>query len=288
MTNYCTNVIGCTGTAIVNQTTACLLCDSLKGYVLTNGLCSCKIGFAYDGNICVEVCGDGKAIIDECDDGNIVNGDGCSSVCKIEKNYRCLGGSLNPSKCVYSKLNIALSVSKITKNGYTNQGIFVIEVTPALSAFSLLNYTKLLTFSCNQSIAVNSASYSGGSITIIVDYLENLEGNAANVFLELDRNYFLQTNASISFDMISTSGAKLIITGDIEMIMLCKMLLTGVSVLAIAVFAVSTFVHKMIGVELVFPLQVVYLVHMVNSNYSQSFGLLKYLGFASWNLQSIS
>lgn len=72
------------------------------------------------------------------------------------------------------------------------------------------------------------------------------------------------------------------------MIMLCKMLLTGVSVLAILVFAVSTFVHKMIGVELVFPLQMVYFVHMVNNNYSQSFGLLKYLGFASWNLQSIS
>lgn len=72
------------------------------------------------------------------------------------------------------------------------------------------------------------------------------------------------------------------------MIMLCKTLLTGVSVFAIAVFAASTFVHKMIGVELIFPLQIVYLVHLVNSNYSQSFSLLKYFGFASWNLQSIS
>lgn len=86
--------------------------------------------------------------------------------------------------------------------------------------------------------------------------------------------------------MIS-NGAKLILTGDIGLIKLCKMLLTGVSVLAIVVFAASTFVHKMIGVELVFPLQIVYLVHLVNSNYSQPFGLLKYIGFASWNLMSI-
>lgn len=88
--------------------------------------------------------------------------------------------------------------------------------------------------------------------------------------------------------MESTSGAKLILTSDVSTLALCKMLLTGVSVLVIVVFAVSTFVHKMIGVELIFPLQIIYLVHMVNSNYSQSFGLLKYFGFASWNLKSIS
>ena len=88
--------------------------------------------------------------------------------------------------------------------------------------------------------------------------------------------------------MESTSGAKLILATDISTLALCKMLLTGVSVLVLVDFSASTFVHKMIGVELVFPLQIVYFVHMVNSNYSQSFGLLKYLGFASWNLQSIS
>lgn len=84
-----------------------------------------------------------------------------------------------------------------------------------------------------------------------------------------------------------SSGEKLILTGDIEMIVFCKTLLTGVSVLVLFVFAASTFVHKMIGVELVFPLQIVYLVHLVNTNYSQSFGLLKYFGFSSWNLLSI-
>ena len=88
--------------------------------------------------------------------------------------------------------------------------------------------------------------------------------------------------------MESTSGVKLVLSDDIATLVFCKKLLTGVSMFALAVFAVSTFVHKMIGVELIFPLQIVYFVHMVNSNYSQSFGLLKYLGFASWNLQSIS
>lgn len=32
---------------------------------------------------CVDRCGDGKLYTLECDDGNTINGDGCSSVCKI-------------------------------------------------------------------------------------------------------------------------------------------------------------------------------------------------------------
>lgn len=169
-----------------------------------------------------------------------------------------------------------------------NQGVFVLSIAPAIGTLAQLNYTKALTFSCNQSISILSVSYSSGKATIVVDFFEDLEGNPAKAFLALDRNYFLQANASISFSMESTSGAKLILTSDVSTLALCKMLLTGVSVLVIVVFALSTLLHKMIGVELIFPLQIVYLVHMINTNYSQSFGLLKYFGFASWNLKSIN
>ena len=32
---------------------------------------------------------------EECDDGNSINGDGCSSSCAIEDNYICTGGGSN-------------------------------------------------------------------------------------------------------------------------------------------------------------------------------------------------
>ena len=51
---------------------------------------------------CKEICGDGITIGDmyECDDGNLINGDGCSSLCKVEKGFRCSGGSQNtPHLC---------------------------------------------------------------------------------------------------------------------------------------------------------------------------------------------
>jgi len=47
------------------------------------------------------VCGDGfKGDYEECDDGNLVDGDGCDSTCKVEDDYICFGGSFGgPDTC---------------------------------------------------------------------------------------------------------------------------------------------------------------------------------------------
>ena len=37
--------------------------------------------------------------INECDDGNFVDGDGCSSDCKIENGWTCTGGNTNIKDC---------------------------------------------------------------------------------------------------------------------------------------------------------------------------------------------
>ena len=40
---------------------------------------------------CTSVCGDGLLLGEGCDDGNEVNGDGCSSSCEVEPGYKCDG-----------------------------------------------------------------------------------------------------------------------------------------------------------------------------------------------------
>ena len=55
-----------------------------------------------EGNELKEKCGKGLRISSslECDDGNKVDGDGCSSDCKIEENFECKGGSsTSPDLC---------------------------------------------------------------------------------------------------------------------------------------------------------------------------------------------
>ena len=38
--------------------------------------------------------------ISQCDDGNLIDGDGCNSMCEIESNYFCYGGTVfTPDKC---------------------------------------------------------------------------------------------------------------------------------------------------------------------------------------------
>ena len=63
-------------------------CKKEKGFV-----CPSPTG------VCVEICGTDTAgsTFDfynyECDDGNNVDGDGCSSTCTIEPGYECYGGN---------------------------------------------------------------------------------------------------------------------------------------------------------------------------------------------------
>jgi cysteine-rich repeat protein len=83
----------------------CLLCTALSPHSLLNQSCiNCPNGFSYNGTLCVcpplsqivnqtcigLKCGNGKIDRNEtCDDGNVANGDGCSSNCLIESGFQC-------------------------------------------------------------------------------------------------------------------------------------------------------------------------------------------------------
>ncbi len=54
---------------------------------------------------CLEICGDGYNFgMVECDDGNLIDDDGCNSKCFVEPGWNCTGGSpLMSDACVYVK-----------------------------------------------------------------------------------------------------------------------------------------------------------------------------------------
>ncbi len=68
---------------------------------------------------CVEICGDGYNYGQyDCDDGNLVSGDGCNSKCRIEAGYNCTGGgALSPDTCIDVK-NPTPSISLINSKNY--------------------------------------------------------------------------------------------------------------------------------------------------------------------------
>ena len=56
-----------------------------------------------------------------CDDGNLINGDGCSSTCQIETDYTCVGGSTtSASACSFSG-TININIVSMTKDPSANK-----------------------------------------------------------------------------------------------------------------------------------------------------------------------
>ena len=82
-------VTGCTNCSYTNAN-KCITCNNTMGYYnnATTQKCSTK-------------CGDGipVAATQACDDGNLINYDGCSSICTIESAFSCSGA---PSVCFFS------------------------------------------------------------------------------------------------------------------------------------------------------------------------------------------
>ena len=97
-TQYVDSILGCLNcssnfaNSLTCKSTGPLTCQ--PGYLLSNNVCgNCTVvkGYVYDATTgrCKDFCGDGIVISDLCDDGNNLNGDGCSSVCTIESGWRC-------------------------------------------------------------------------------------------------------------------------------------------------------------------------------------------------------
>lgn len=118
VTNQCTNIYGCLATKVVNSVVICLVCNMTVKYAVSNNTCICSQGYMFseDTKSCKEVCGDGNHFDEKCDDGNLINGDGCSSTCTLETHFRCTSSSpFEPSKCVYLGNKIQLSLNWVNK-----------------------------------------------------------------------------------------------------------------------------------------------------------------------------
>lgn len=90
--------------------------------------CNPDFIFNPDTGRCSEICGDGKRYVLECDDGNRIDNDGCSSSCKIEDTYTCRGGSPNsPDNCIVL-IPAAVSFQMIGQVRYSTKVVINIKI----------------------------------------------------------------------------------------------------------------------------------------------------------------
>lgn len=81
-------------------------CEVEPGWICKRPIVNGLVGT----DVCEEVCGDGFLTAgEECDDGNLIDADGCSSLCIVEEGYECVpGGS---SSVCYSACGDGIAVS---------------------------------------------------------------------------------------------------------------------------------------------------------------------------------
>jgi len=122
----------------------CTECN--RGYLLINKkceVCDKKRGYANISGDCQEICGDGIRLGGrQCDDGNTLNGDGCSSECEIENGWKCSGGTpYTPDKCEkLSNINLeAIPIADVpqTKLKFTSDVVVLGDWREIIAIYSL-------------------------------------------------------------------------------------------------------------------------------------------------------
>ncbi len=144
-----------------------------------------------------------------CDDGNNVNGDGCSFRCTVENYYQCYNGSAtSSSQCVYEgPIKIAL-LSTAFQTGSIAQ--FTFAMTPPINSLSLVKLNALFSVQMLPTFANVSWAYSEGSIVLSFTYSEGIEG--ANISFIFDFNHSYISHASIPLNTtVKSQGIELLV-----------------------------------------------------------------------------
>jgi cysteine-rich repeat protein len=73
-----------------------------------------QVGVLRPGLTSLAICGDGVHVLigfgaENCDDGNIVSGDGCDASCNVEPGYSCADNALHMSVCLGKNFSFFIS-----------------------------------------------------------------------------------------------------------------------------------------------------------------------------------
>jgi cysteine-rich repeat protein len=113
--------------------------------------CSTEAGWTWDGgsgstsDTCKDLWGDGimiKSINSNWDDGNLINGDGCSNNCQVEEDWICTPGD-STSKSIWKKIEVN-AISEALSEGLSEVSSKPYVATAGMAAASM---SSMLTFS---------------------------------------------------------------------------------------------------------------------------------------------
>lgn len=205
VSGFC-SVSGCSSAYRFSTATVCLSCNTTNNFYYSGSNCACVVGYQQMGINCQVICGDGLVLTEQCDDGNVISGDGCSSSCTIETNYDCVNGTIHyPSVCVYIG-PLTLSLLNIVKTTSSNEATILLTISPATLALNRMLFNNFMTVSIGgQNITYKTSYDQAGTVSVVVWYSSNLEGLPVNLTLSYDQTKVALPSTSLSFNMVGSN-----------------------------------------------------------------------------------
>lgn len=204
------------------------------------------------------MCGDGRLFTLECDDGNTLSGDGCSSKCLIETNYTCSAGNIStPSKCSYNQ-PLQITLLSITKKEFENSVSVGLTLSPVLKVLERMDFGALVT--TNLPASLGEARYNRGSLNISLHYTEDIQGKDVVLMFNPPTNTgdtFDMKASSVNFKMIPSDGVATYYPSNLyESSKDYGVLLKICVYIGLVVFLVGLAFWRLVGMQLMHFLQV--------------------------------
>ena len=137
-------------------------------------------------NTCSEICGDGKLFDYQCDDGNQLDGDGCSKNCIIENGWSCkviVSGSASVCKL---EATLAMTLNKMIKASGKNSVTLYFTLSLAYRLVSNFSVTANDVSSSDLAWTHSQSKENLTSVSLTIDFTKNLQGK--NLQIGYDSN----------------------------------------------------------------------------------------------------
>lgn len=146
-----------------------------------------------------------------------------------------------------------------------------------------LNLSNLFVFNAsNSDYALKYWTFSDGFAKLYVDYYTDLEERNASVTFNFDANYF-NHNPILYKLQVTSRGSKLIYEYHSSISNTMGTCILALSVGAYILLFLGSWFNKMIGVEFMQTLQIIYLSHFTIKQYYHGFHVFQYLAFVGMN-----
>lgn len=146
----------------------------------------CKTGF-FSSSVtdCAEICGDGQLLNTtyQCDDGNTVNGDGCSSICMFESGFNCINSNNTiPATTCISVAGYTITTQNPMRDTSSNQFVATVTFSPPPPSTIVPTLTNL-----QGQLALNSYSFnpSTSTMTLSIGILQEISADSLGVSFSL-------------------------------------------------------------------------------------------------------